>query len=264
MKVFFQWQIIDQMDASIPLLADAYQSGYGVFETIKVSAWIISNVSAHLDRFFVNAAALFLEVPFTRDDIVAHINELIACNTLTDAKMKIILSQWLDGPIFAIVPSLVEKYTPVVYRDGIFVITTGYQRALPHIKSLNYLPCVLALREAHSRGAFEALLEDSQGYITEGSFSNVFFIKNTILYTARDCILPGVTRSIVLDIAKSICENVILTTVTKDMLYHADEIFLTSTLGEVIPVSRVDDIVLSVWEYTKKLAVAYTEYIVGR
>lgn len=264
MKVFFQGEIVDQMEACIPLVADAYQSGYGVFETIKVHAWHISNVDAHLDRFFVNAEALFLEVPFTRDVIITYINDLIVCNTLVDAKMKIVLSQWIGVPLFALIPSLVDKYTPAVYRDGVCIITTQYQRALPHIKSLNYLPCVLALREAHNRGAFEGLLQDSQWYITEGSFSNLFFIKNAILYTAQDSILPGVTRSIVLDIAKNICDDVVLTTITKEMLYQADEIFLTSTLGEVIPVSRVDDVVLSVGEYTKKIAKAYREYIVGR
>jgi branched-chain amino acid aminotransferase len=157
-----------------------------------------------------------------------------------------------------------DKYTPDLYKKGISVITTNYQRALPEVKSMNYLPCILALKQAKKKKVFEALLIDNNCKITEGTFSNLFIVRNDTLITAKDNILNGITRNIVLKLAKPVFKKIILKNLMKTEIYKAEEAFLAVTTGEIIPITKIDGHKIKLGKYTKLLMAKYKEYIKGK
>jgi len=191
--------------------------------------------------------------------IKSAINKTIKANHLSDAVVRISISRGkgaigLDPelcpePTFVIIAYPFKGHPQINHHRGIKVaivrIRRNYRNALdPRIKSLNFLNNILAKIEAKKNGAFEAIMLNFRGYIAEGTVSNVFFIKDKILFTpAVDVgILDGITRRLIIEIAKQKGVEVREGRFRPDDLYSADEVFISSTTMEIMPVAQIDDI----------------------
>src|SRR3989344_1255711 len=261
MKVFLNGKFVEPRKAKISVLEQGYQYGYGVYDTLRTYHGKISNIDAHLKRLFDSARKVHLEIPLSKSDIRNAVDAVIKVNKIKDKKIKIMVAKGLQKPTVSIIFSGLDAYGQSIYKKGVSVITTAYQRAVPEIKSMNYLPCILALQEARRKKAFEALLIDNKQNVTEGTFSNIFIVKNQSLMTAKDHILKGITREIVLKISKKIFRKIILKNPSKTEIYNADEAFLSVTTGEIIPIARIDAKKLKRGIYTKIIADKYKAYI---
>jgi branched-chain amino acid aminotransferase len=132
----------------------------------------------------------------------------------------------------------------------------------------NYVNSILALHEALACGADEALLLDPQGYVSEGSGENFFYVRDGTLYTpALTSCLEGVTRGTIITFAKALGINVIECSITRDEVYIADECFFTGTAAEVTPIREIDDRIIGDGKpgpLTKKLQQLYFDVVHGR
>ncbi|KPK00959.1 MAG: hypothetical protein AMK71_07365, partial [Nitrospira bacterium SG8_35_4] len=169
-------------------------------------------------------------------------------------------------PTFVIFASKFRKYPEQCYEKGVRISIVKTRRNIisalnPQIKSLNFLNNVLAKIEAKKENAFEALMLNYRGYLAEGTVSNVFFIKKNSLYTPEITvgILDGITRKAVLDIARECGLKIMQGQFRKKAIYGAEEVFLSNTTMEVMPVSHVDTVRISTkaGKMTKMLHQAY-------
>jgi branched-chain amino acid aminotransferase len=159
--------------------------------------------------------------------------------------------------------------TPVIrlpqqwYAQGVKVVTYSVERFLPTAKSINYLTAMLALDKARARQAVEAVYVDPAGSILEGTTSNLFLFKSDCLITPSDRVLAGITRQIVLEIARKHWE-VLVRPVRMAELLGADEVFLSSSVKEVLPVVRVDEARIGgavPGERTRRLITLFDEFV---
>jgi len=261
MKIFLNNKFVDAKGAKVGVLDYGYQYGYGVFDTLRTYDGKISNIDAHLKRLFKSAKKVGIKVPISKSDIKRNIEKLIKINKIKNKKIKIMVSKGVKENTISIVYSDMKKYSSLVYKKGVSVVTTNYKRVLPEVKSMNYLSCLLALQEAKKKKAFEALLVDNKQKITEGTFSNFFIVKNNCLITSKNNILKGITRDIVLKISRGVFKKIILRNLSKNDIYKADEAFLSVTTGEIIPVSKIDGMKIKLGKDTLLLAKIYKEYI---
>ena len=198
-----------------------------------------------------------LRIPKNAAGIKAAIHETLKANSLKNAYIRLTVSRGpgpvgLDPelckkPTFVIIANEFKEYPKAYYKNGIRLIISGTKRNLkeavnPQIKSLNFLNNIIAKAEAKERGAHEALMLNANGYLTEGTISNIFFISNQILCTpSTNCgILDGITRKIILELAVKNRIKIKEGRFRKEALYNASEAFITNTTMEVMPVSRVD------------------------
>ena len=163
-----------------------------------------------------------------------------------------------------------EGYPSWMFDKGLDAKVVGVQNELSvtsHIKSLNYLPCILARFDAKRLGFDEAILTNTKGYIAEAATSNIFIVKNNGLITPSEAsgILPGITRGVIMEIAKKLKIRVKEKFVTRRELFGADELFLTNSLAEVLPVTRVDSKQIAsgkVGDITKLLRISYQKEVI--
>jgi branched-chain amino acid aminotransferase group I len=230
--------------------------GDGVFDTLRVydgHPWLLAE---HVQRLRRSADVLGLVGVPSAESLTAVIGEIIARNGFGNALVRTTLTRGASEgweadpdarPTLIVVGHPFSGYPDRMYTHGASVVVTATTRipasALdPALKSLNVLPQVLAKREATARGADEAILCTEHGLVAEGSVSNVFCVEGGRLATppASVGLLPGITRGVVIDLARRqglACDEVLL---TPEDLRRADEVFLTGTGMEVLPVTRVD------------------------
>ncbi|PAD37309.1 D-amino-acid transaminase [Terribacillus sp. 7520-G] len=232
------------------------QFGDGVYEVIRIYQGTFDLLEEHIDRLFRSAEAIRLEVPFTKNELIASLQELAVRNDVqTDAKLYLQITRG-SAPrehSFPDVPANFYAYieqskrpVPLLQQGVRAVLADDIRWNLCFIKSLNLLPNILAKQTAKEKGAFEAILH-KQGMVTEGSSSNVFIIKDQVLYThpAADNILHGCVRSRVLTLASKAGLQVEETAFTTDQLLKADEVFITSTTSEIMPVIEIEGKLIS-------------------
>jgi branched-chain amino acid aminotransferase len=249
-------------EANTHILTHSLHYGMGVFEGVRAyetpKGPAIFRLNDHTKRLFESAHILHLSMPYDIETLNKIQCEVLIKNNLSNGyirplcylgsegmglraehlKTHIAISAWHWGAYLG-----QENLT-----NGIKVRTSSYSR--PHINSTmskakatgNYLNSMLALREAVSGGAEEALLLDTQGYIAEGSGENIFLVKNGVLYTPEltSC-LAGITRDTIITLAREHSIEVVERSMTRDEVYIADEAFFTGTAAEVTPIRELDD-----------------------
>lgn len=243
--------IISKDSLLYPFEERGLQFGDGVYEVIRIYQGTFDLLEEHIDRLYRSAEAIRLEVPFDKDALIASLHQLTEKNDVQiDAKLYLQITRG-SAPrehSFPDVPSNFYAYIEPSERPvsplqhGVHaVLADDIRWELCYIKSLNLLPNILAKQTAKERGAFEAILHKN-GTVTEGSSSNVFIIKDNILYThpAAKNILHGCVRSRVLALAPKAGLQVKETAFTTDQLLHADEVFITSTTSEIMPVIEIE------------------------
>ncbi|QWR78424.1 aminotransferase class IV [Candidatus Magnetomonas plexicatena] len=259
MIVYLNGEFLPLEDAKISVLDHGFLYGDGFFETLRTYNGVIFKVAEHMERFNRAVSLLGFNLGITSDELKSLIYKTVELNSLTDATVRVTVSRGagplgLDPeicpkPTIFIYANAFKPYPQSYYQQGIKVMTASVRRSpleCPHwgtraqIKSINFLPNVLAKIE--SRGSGEVLLLDTSGYITECSVSNIFFVNGEALYTpSLECgILDGITRKVVIDIAKKQGITVHEGKYFLNTLYRADEVFLTNTIMEIMPVGEID------------------------
>lgn len=239
---------VHPVQASISLNDIAVLRGYSAFESLRTYDRRPFHLHDHLERLYRSAALIDLEIPYTREQVAGVVREVIARNAYRHAAVKMLMTggESEDGVIAVGQPKLIVMISPLAERDmrrfarGYYLITSRLQREVPEAKTSNYTSAIRALKEAARRGADDALFVSEQGHVQEATRSNFFIFRGDTLVTPREEVLIGVTRNVVLDLARGrfpIEERPILL----EELALADEAFVTSSSKEITPVLRIDD-----------------------
>ena len=234
-------------DASLPLGDLAIVRGFGVFDFLRTYGHEPFMLREHVQRLLRSAAQIGLDMPWSLDEIEAIVSETNDRNGLSDVTIRIVATGGVssnymlpqDNTSLAVMVHTLKPYAPEIYTEGAYVTTTDIARLLPTVKSLNYLGAIIAVREADKAGAVEAVYRTPDGRVTEGTRSNLFLLRGGKVVTPAREILLGITRQAVLETIAGAYE-VTEADITYEELLGADELFLTSTTKEVMPISRVD------------------------
>ncbi len=257
MKIMMNGKLIDQNDAMISVFDRGYLFGEGLFETIRAYQGQIPFLDKHLNR--MEWGATFINIPFLHPrEIQDQLKEVLKANQLSDARVKLILSGVNKDTFRPSPPSddmginfviIAEKFVPLEeseYEEGVelTLIRSALNDPPPssNLKSISWLPKMVARRELMEKDCYDGILLNAQGHVTETTTANLFWIKNEVVMTAPVSLglLPGITRQVVIDLAKAeglkFKENVAIF----EELSTADEIFITSSILEVMPVTSID------------------------
>lgn len=258
MKIYINGKFYEKEDAKISVFDHGLLYGDGVFEGIRSYNNIVFRLKEHIDRLYNSAKALMLEIPISKTELESAIIKTLKENNLSDAYIRVVITRGVGDlgldpkkcscPTVIIIADKIVLYPQELYQNGMEIVTASTRRNIPEainpcIKSLNYLNNIFAKIEARRAGCEEAIMLNSEGYVTECTGDNIFIIKDNNLLTPPTYIgaLPGITRDTVIDIAKSkLGLNVKEELFTTYHLYSSDECFLTGTAAEVISVVKVD------------------------
>jgi branched-chain amino acid aminotransferase len=235
-------------EAAISINDVAVLRGYSVFESFRTYHRQPFRLEEHLDRLYRSAALMELTIPWSREQVAEVIAQAIERNAYTHAVIRILVTGGIseDTILPGAEPTLAVLITPLGERDmqrfarGYKVITVRDQRELPEAKTTGYVAAIRALKEATRQNASDALYVDAQGHVLEATRSNFFIFRGETLVTPREGMLIGVTRNVVLGLARDrfpIEERPILLT----ELAEASEAFITSSSREITPVVQIDD-----------------------
>ena len=281
MKVWLNGELVDNENAKVSVHDHGTLYGDGVFEGIRVYGGRIFQCAAHVDRLFSSAKAIRLAVPYTKQEIVDGMYEAVRANGIADGYIRLVVTRGVgtlglspfkcpSPNVYAIADQIV-LYPKEMYDNGMAVIIAKTLRTSPRmldpgIKSLNYLNNILAKIEAIDAGVAEAIMLNEQGNVAECTGDNLFLVEDGQIVTPplSAGVLPGITRSVVIDLAKARGTAVAEVDFGVDRLMAAKECFLTGTAAEVIAVTRIDEEPIGdgkVGAVTKQLLAAFREYI---
>src|SRR5437868_600009 len=203
-----QW--LPSHEATISINDVAVLRGYSAFESLRTYERRPFHLDEHLNRLYRSAELIELEIPWSREEITAVVQEVIARNTYKHASIRLLVTggETEDGILPVGKPTVAVLITPLGERDmerfaqGYKLITTSLQRIAPEAKTTSYLAAIRALKEAKRRHAADALFINEQGHVLEATRSNFFIFRGDTLVTPRAGILMGITRNVVLELAQ--------------------------------------------------------------
>ena len=256
-KIYFNDRLVDAAEARVSVFDHGLLYGDGVFEGIRSYDGLVFKLKEHLDRLFESAKTLRLEIPLSKEALTRAVIETLQANSLKDAYIRLVVTRGpgdlgLDPrkcprPTLFIIADKITLYPAEYYQKGLALVTVptvrNHPEALnPQLKTLNYLNNILAKIEATNAGFDEAILLNSQGYVTECTGENIFAVRGRDLVTPPPYvgILKGITRDTVMRIARELSLSVREEPFTRHDLYTAHEVFLTGTAAEIVPVSTID------------------------
>jgi len=258
LKVWMYDKLVDEEDAKISVFDHALLYGDGVFEGIRVYNGKIFEFDAHLDRLYNSAKVIRLVIPMDKQTLAAAVTKTVEANNATDGYIRLIVTRGAGdlglnalicekAAIIIIIADSIQLYPEQLYETGLKVVSAATIRnhplsLPPQIKSLNYLNNILAKIEALDKDVSEAIMYNHEGYVAEAVADNVFIVKNGVIYTppTQAGSLPGITRALVIRLAKKENLAVVEKNLTRFDLYVSDEFFLTGTAAEVIGIVDID------------------------
>lgn len=251
-KIYFNGQLVSGGEARVSVSNPSFLHGVGLFETVRTYDGKPFRLADHLQRLRRSAEHFNMPVMERIDQVAAGLDELIAANKLSSARVRITVTppgstEDAQEATLLIRGETIAGYPPELYEKGMTVCVQSRfrQSALDPLaghKTTSYFPRLLALRDAQDKQCGEALWFTPENLLAEGCMTSVFLVKDGTLLTPplHTPILPGVTRAVLLEIAaqKGIpCEP---RPCTIDELLKADEVLLTNAVMEVMPVTRVE------------------------
>ncbi|HBU68792.1 MAG TPA: branched-chain amino acid aminotransferase [Elusimicrobia bacterium] len=256
MRVFFNGRIVDQSKAKVSVFDRGFMYGDGIYETLLARNGKIFRPEEHLKRFFLSAKGIGLKLPLSADEFKKAAEKVLEVNSLESARVKIMASRGQASPGYfdkkrpkptIVVSASFFKFWPRgIYERGVKVSLSKVRRNSiqslnPAIKSCNCLNQILAANAAAGSGAFEAIMLNVDGFVAEGTISNIFIVKNGMLLTPglKSGILGGVTRSAVLELAVLNGMAARESMIRPSEIDDADECFITSTTLEIVPVVKI-------------------------
>src|SRR5690554_171282 len=286
--IWFDGKMVPWREANVHVLTHSLHYGMGVFEGVRAyntdQGTAIFRLQAHTDRLFDSAHIMGMKIPFTKEQINEACRAAVRENNLDTAyirplvfygsegmgiradnlKVHVVIAAWYWGAYMG----------DEALEQGIRIRTSSFTRhhvniTMTRAKSSGaYMNSMLALQEAVSAGADEALLLDPEGYVAEGSGENVFIVKDGVIYTPEvTACLNGITRGTVLSLAEEMGIKVIEKRITRDEVYIADEAFITGTAAEVTPIRELDGRQIGIGRrgpVTEKLQKAYFDLVTGK
>ncbi len=257
MKVYLNGKFVDQSQAKVSVFDHGLLYGDGVFEGIRSYNGLIFKLQEHIDRLFESAHTIMLEIPMTKERMIKVVKESLRVNRLRDAYVRLVVTRGegdlgLDPrkcskPTVFVIADKIQLYPKKLYEQGLSLITVATQRNVPEalnpqIKSLNYLNNILGKIEAVNAGFEEAIMLSHSGYVTECTGENIFLMRKKKLLTppAYIGVLRGITRQTVMELAVHYRLAVSEELLTRHDLFNADEVFLTGTAAEIVPVVKID------------------------
>ena len=249
-------------EAQVHVLSHALHFGSSAYEGMRAYATpkgpAIFRLAAHVDRLYYSCKVLFMEVPVTKAEFLKAVPETVRANGhkacyirpiifggygdldlyLTENRIECVVATWERS----------AYYGSEAHEQGVDVAVSSWRRPAPGTLPLmakiggHYVSSQLAAREAQTRGFAEGIMLDVHGHVCEGPGENLFLIREGVIYTAPlgASVLPGVTRASVIVLAKELGYEVREELLAREMLYWADEVFMTGTAAEVTPVRSVD------------------------
>ena len=288
-KIWMDGKLVEWRDATIHVLTHTLHYGCGVFEGVRaydtVDGTAIYRLKEHTERLFNSAKILRMQMPFTREELMAAQIEAVKANDLKSAYIRPLV--WLGSGKMGVNPKgagvhvMVAAWSWGAYlgddglKRGIRVKTSSFTRhhvniTMTQAKAVsNYSNSILANLEATEDGYDEALLLDSSGFVSEGAGENIFIIKDGVLYTPdlSAGALNGITRNTIFHIATDLGLKIIEKRITRDEVYICDEAFFTGTAAEVTPIRELDRIEIgcgSRGPLTEKIQSAFFDIVNGR
>ncbi len=227
--------------------------GYGCFDFMRTYNRRAFHLDAHIDRLLNSAKLIGLDLRWSKDEIRKAVIDTMAKNPQhAEANIRLVVTGGVSSN--GVVPEGKGKLLVMVtekhglpdwwYNDGAKVITVDVERYIPGAKSINYMNAVMANMEAKKQDAIEAIYVDRDNRILEGTTTNFFAFKDGKLITTGEDILSGITRMVLLDILKDEFE-IEIRDIKKDELNDFDEIFITASNKEIVPVVKIDDLVIA-------------------
>ncbi|MFM2344523.1 MAG: hypothetical protein RLZZ210_1134 [Pseudomonadota bacterium] len=287
-KIWMDGELIDWRDANIHLLTHTLHYGMGVFEGVRAyqtpNGTAIFRLDEHTKRLLNSAKIFQMNVPYTFEQLKQAQLDVVKLNNLATAYIRPII--WVGSEKLGIaargntIHAAVAAWTWGSYlgedglNKGIRVKTSSYTRHHVNVSLVRakasgyYINSILANQEVTAHGYDEALLLDTEGYVSEGSGENIFIVKEGVLYTPdlASC-LDGITRGSVIQIATDLGYQVKEKRITRDEIYCCDEAFFTGTAAEITPIRELDDRIIGnggKGEITHRIQQLYFDAVQGR
>jgi branched-chain amino acid aminotransferase len=257
LKIWLNGKLVDREEAKVSVFDHGLLYGDGVFEGIRVYNSRVFELDAHIKRLYESAKAIRLTIALSQSELAGAVKETVEANSVTDGYVRLVVTRGVGtlglnpfvckNSCIYIIADTIQLYPEEFYEKGMKVIssTTVRNHPLaipPQAKTMNYLNNILAKIAALDNNVPEAIMYNHEGYVAEASGDNVLIVKDGIIYTppAEAGALPGITRNIVIKLAKEQNIQVIEKNLTRFDLYVCDEFFLTGTAAEVIGIVEVD------------------------
>lgn len=258
MEIYIDGKYYSKDEAKISVFDHGLLYGDGIFEGIRAYNGRVFHLDDHTTRLYNSAKGILLEIPMTMDEMNKAIVETVRRTGLKDAYIRVLVTRGVGDlgldlkkcpkATVVIIADKIALYPEEAYQRGLKLMVSHLRRTpadtlSPSIKSLNYLNNVLARAEASRANCDEAILLNREGYVSECSGDNIFFIRNGELFTSPvyTGILEGITRNVTMDLArKKLGMKVIEQVFTVPELYRADEVFVTGSGAEIIGVIFVN------------------------
>ena len=256
-KIWLNGKLVDREDARITVFDHGLLYGDGVFEGIRVYSGSVFELEAHIKRLHESAKAIRLDISIGMTGLADAVTETVSANRITDGYVRLVVTRGVgtlgldpfvcESSCIFIIADDIQLYPQELYEKGMKVIsaTTVRNHPLaipPQAKTLNYLNNILAKIEAVDNDVPEAIMYNHEGYVAEASADNVLIVKDGVIYAppSEAGALPGITRGIVIELAKRENIQVVEKNLTRFDLYVADEFFLTGTGAEIIGIVEID------------------------
>jgi branched-chain amino acid aminotransferase len=257
LKIWLNGSLVDESNAKISVFDHGLLYGDGVFEGIRVYSSKVFELDAHLKRLYESAKVLRLDIGMTPQQLAEVTIQTVKANNVVNGYIRLIVTRGIgslginpfncEKPQIIIIADNIELYPQELCETGIRVISActirNHPLAIPpQVKSLNYLNNILAKIEALDAGVPEAIMFNHEGFVAEATGDNVFIVKNGVICAPpiQAGSLEGITRAVVMRLAKREGIEVVEKNLTRFDLYVADELFLTGTAAEVIGVVEID------------------------
>ena len=274
-------------ESSVHILSHTVHYGTGVFEGVRAyeteKGAAIFRLEDHTKRLFEAAKKINIEIPYPQDELNKVQKDIFLKNNLSEGYLRPIVfmgseSLGLRATDLSVNVAVAawewpSYMSPEAKKNGISIIKSPYEQYSNPIHSGykiigTYINSTMALHDAISKGADEALLLDKNGYVSEGSGENIFSIKEGTLITPKtDHCLNGITRQSVIKIASDLGLNVEEKDFTYEELVQSDEVFFSGTAVEITPISKIDDVLIgsgSIGPVTEKLQNLYSDIVTGK
>ena len=278
MTAWVDGELVPLERATVGVLDQGFRTGEGVFETMRAYGHHVFRLGHHLDRATTGAVRLGFEVP-PHEQLAHAVHATVHANLEVAPDLAVRLTV-TPGPLdpyapwpmsslgqpTVVVTAHALRVSPAMYEHGVRAITVPWQRELADVKSVSHLSATMARRQARALGADEALLCDLDDHVAEGASSNVFAVRDGRVLTPPlgPGLLAGVTRATVLELASQLGIEVDQAPLPLAVLYAADEVFLTASTRELVPVVRVDETAVAdgrPGEVTRRLHAAYRDRV---
>ena len=257
MKIYVDGKYCDEKNAKISVFDHGLLYGDGIFEGIRAYNGRVFQLKEHIDRLFYSAKAILLDIPMSHGEVMKAVVETCRQNGIRDGYIRLLVTRGIGtlglnpnrckDPSVIIIADKIQLYAPEFYEKGMEIITVPTTRNLhsalnPAIKSLNYLNNILAKMEANIAGCEEAVMLNAEGFVSECTGDNIFIVKAGRVLTPplSAGALHGITRGVVMDLAREEGVTVAEPNLTRYDLFNADECFLTGTGAELIPIVKID------------------------